>query len=76
MESVDNECRQLDAISLGAEAQIDPLMVHSRRILQKTRNIAQELGFNDSAIQGWEDKKHRQIENGIKAINRILMAKE
>ena len=74
MESGDNVCRQLDAISLGVEAQIDPLMVHSRRILQKTRSIAQEIGFNDSAIKNWEDNKHKQIENGMKLIKRIALA--
>ena len=76
MQSGDNVCRQLDAISLGVEAQFDPLMVYSRKILQKTRSIAQEIGFDDSSIQYWENKKHKQIENGIKAVNRITLTAE
>lgn len=71
----DELCRLLDAIALGVEAQFDPLMVYSRTIIQKTRSIAQEIGLHDSEIQCWETNKYKQIENGIKAINRITIIK-
>ena len=71
----DELCRLLDAIALGVEAQFDPLMVYSRIIIQKTRSIAQEIGFHDSEIQLWEKSKYKQNYNGRRAIRKITLIK-
>ncbi len=71
----DELCRLLDAIALDVEAQFDPLMVYLKTIIQKTRSIAQEIGFHDSEIQRWEKNKCKQIYNGRRAIEKITLIK-
>jgi len=75
MESSEDSYNQLDAIALGIEAQYDPLLVYSRRIIQRTKTIAQEIGINGSIIKLWEENKRKNIEDCIMVINRATQTK-
>jgi len=75
LESRDESCRQLDAIALGIVAKLDPKMDYLKTVIRKTKEVGQQIGFNNSTIQRWEENKHKQFDKGIEAINESMIKK-
>ncbi len=44
---------EIDAIAQGVEAKLDPFSAFSRVVVQRTVDIAQQLGFAEEEIQQW-----------------------
>ena len=60
---------QMDAIAVGVEVKLDPLSNYSKLVMERTIDIARQLGIAEAEIQRWVkararlDSKRRRVIN-------------
>jgi len=63
---------QIEAITHGVEAKLDLLDGHSKRVTQRTIDVARQLGIAEEGIQEWAAAKAKLISEGGGAIKSSL----
>jgi len=58
-QTVEQSFSQIDAIAHGVEAKLDLLDGHSKRVTQRTIDVARELGIVEEEIERWAAEKAR-----------------
>jgi len=73
---VSNSFIEIEAISKGVEAQIDPLSTISGVITQRTVEIARRIGINEAEIQKWLKFKEGCTSTKCKLVKLIIDSDE
>ena len=80
-QDTDRSPNRMDAIAFGVEAKLDLLDGHSKRVTERTINVARQLGIPEREIQRWatararcDSEEKRQIDSLLKKVERNPLA--
>lgn len=69
---ISHSANKINAIALGVEAQLDLFDFHSKIVIEKTVNLAQQLGFSAKEIEEWKTIRNKQYSERLHYINMAM----